>query len=192
MYLSLLSVSVTVKKCDCSFSVKIKVLNFKMKLVGIFKIQQNSWISNYFKIHKIRILDLWLIRWRSWLVAGSLWQWGGWAFWLVSLTGRRDPGGEMTVQYRGTWRPRPRRAVRGGWCRKLKLMWNWQRAGRPRTLDAPVAKRAIQRDSCLYRCLFVCVSPSFVRSVDIAGPEVVAFAQSFTQCASASCSYCPQ
>jgi len=29
--LSLLSVSVTVKKCDCNFSVKIRVLNFKIK-----------------------------------------------------------------------------------------------------------------------------------------------------------------
>jgi len=34
--LSLLTVSVTVKKRDCNFSVRIKVLNFKIKLVGIF------------------------------------------------------------------------------------------------------------------------------------------------------------
>jgi len=32
--LSLLSVSVTAKKCDCNFSVKIKVLNFKIKSSG--------------------------------------------------------------------------------------------------------------------------------------------------------------
>ena len=191
MHLSLLSVSVTVKKCDCNFSVKIKVLNFKMKLVGIFEIQQNSWILNYFKIRKIRILDLWLIRWRSWLVAGSLWQWGGGVLTCIS-DGEKRPGRGNDRAVSGHVRPRPRRAVRGGWCRKMKLMWNWQRAGRPRTLDAPVAKQAIQRDACLYRCLSVCVSPSFVRSIDIAGPEVVAFAQSFTQCASASCSYCPQ
>jgi len=36
MYLSLLSVSVTVKKCDCNFSVKIKVPNFKTKFSGYF------------------------------------------------------------------------------------------------------------------------------------------------------------
>ena len=35
--LSLLSVSVTVKKCDCIFSL-IKVLDFNIKLMGIFKI----------------------------------------------------------------------------------------------------------------------------------------------------------
>ena len=35
MYLSLLSVSVTVKKCDCNFSVKTKVLNFKLKFGGL-------------------------------------------------------------------------------------------------------------------------------------------------------------
>jgi len=29
-----LSVSVTVKKCDCKYSVKIKVLNFKIKFIG--------------------------------------------------------------------------------------------------------------------------------------------------------------
>ena len=34
--LSLLSVSLIVKKCDCNFSVKIKVLNFKIKLGGHF------------------------------------------------------------------------------------------------------------------------------------------------------------
>ena len=34
---SLLSLSVTVKKCDCNFSVKIKVLNFKIKFSGHFK-----------------------------------------------------------------------------------------------------------------------------------------------------------
>ena len=36
MYLSLLSVSVTVKKCDSNFSVKIKALNFKVKFSGNF------------------------------------------------------------------------------------------------------------------------------------------------------------
>jgi len=36
----LLSVSVTVKKCDCNLLVKIKVLNFKTKFSGhFFKIQ---------------------------------------------------------------------------------------------------------------------------------------------------------
>jgi len=36
-YLSLLSVSVTANKCDCNFSVKIKVLlNFKIKLCAHF------------------------------------------------------------------------------------------------------------------------------------------------------------
>jgi len=34
--LSPLSVSVTVKKCDCIFSVKIKVLNFKINFRGRF------------------------------------------------------------------------------------------------------------------------------------------------------------
>ena len=33
---SLLSVSLTMKKCDCNFSVKIKVLNFKINLSGHF------------------------------------------------------------------------------------------------------------------------------------------------------------
>jgi len=36
MYLSLLSVSVTVKKCKRAFSVKIKVLNLKIILSGHF------------------------------------------------------------------------------------------------------------------------------------------------------------
>jgi len=35
--LSLLSVSVTMKKCDCNFSVKIKILNFKIKFSEHFK-----------------------------------------------------------------------------------------------------------------------------------------------------------
>ena len=35
----LLCVSVTVNKCDCNFSVKIKVLNSKIKFSGHFKIQ---------------------------------------------------------------------------------------------------------------------------------------------------------
>ena len=39
MYLSLLSVFVTVKKRDSNFSVKIKVLNFNQNSVGIFEIQ---------------------------------------------------------------------------------------------------------------------------------------------------------
>jgi len=39
MYLSLLSVSVTVKKRDSNFSVKIKVLNFNQNSVGIFEIR---------------------------------------------------------------------------------------------------------------------------------------------------------
>jgi len=34
--LSLLSVSVTVKKCGCNFSVKIKELNFKIKIQWTF------------------------------------------------------------------------------------------------------------------------------------------------------------
>ena len=33
---SLLSVSVTVKKCGCNFSVKVKVLDFKIKFSGHF------------------------------------------------------------------------------------------------------------------------------------------------------------
>ena len=32
LHLSLLSDSVTAKKCDCTFSVKIKVVNFKTKI----------------------------------------------------------------------------------------------------------------------------------------------------------------
>jgi len=33
---SLLSVPVTVKKCDCNFSLKIRVLNFEIKFSGHF------------------------------------------------------------------------------------------------------------------------------------------------------------
>jgi len=36
MYWSLLSVSVTVKKCDCDSSVKIKVLSSRIKFSGHF------------------------------------------------------------------------------------------------------------------------------------------------------------
>jgi len=36
--LSLLNVSVTVKKCDCNFSVKIKVLNLKFSKIHELKL----------------------------------------------------------------------------------------------------------------------------------------------------------
>ena len=36
IYFSLLSVSVTVKKCDCNFSVQTEVLDFKTKFSGHF------------------------------------------------------------------------------------------------------------------------------------------------------------
>jgi len=47
-----------VKKCDCNFSVKIKVLNFKKKFSGhFFKFSEVHEFKKMFKIHKIRILD---------------------------------------------------------------------------------------------------------------------------------------
>jgi len=47
-----------VKKCDCNFSVKIKVLNFKKSSVGIFlNSVKFTNLKKMFKIHKIRILD---------------------------------------------------------------------------------------------------------------------------------------
>jgi len=57
-YLSLLSVSVTANKCDCNFSVKIKVLlNFKIKLCAHFynSIKLTNFV--FFSIKKIRLLD---------------------------------------------------------------------------------------------------------------------------------------
>jgi len=49
---------VPVKKCDNNFSVKIKVLNFKIKVSGHFF--KFSKIREFKKTNKIRILDLWL------------------------------------------------------------------------------------------------------------------------------------
>jgi len=56
IYFSLLSVSVTVKKCDCNFSVQTEVLDFKTKFSGHFF--KFSKIFEFFLIHKIRNLDL--------------------------------------------------------------------------------------------------------------------------------------
>jgi len=58
MYLLLRSVSVTAKKCDCNFSVKIKVLNCKMKIRRAFLKFSKIRGLKKIKIHKIRIRDL--------------------------------------------------------------------------------------------------------------------------------------
>jgi len=57
-YFSLLSVSVTVKKRDCNFSVKIKVLNFPKKSGAFLKFSKIHEFNLIFLIHKIRIINL--------------------------------------------------------------------------------------------------------------------------------------
>jgi len=62
---------VTVKKCDCNFSVKTNVLNFKIKFSGhIFKFGKIHEFSDFLKFIKSRFS---IYDWRS---AGSL----GWPF----------------------------------------------------------------------------------------------------------------
>ena len=51
MYLSLLSVSVTAKKCGCNFSVKIKVLTFEIKFSKIHEFNFFLFIKSGFSVY---------------------------------------------------------------------------------------------------------------------------------------------
>jgi len=58
MYLLLLSISVTVKKCDCNFSVIIKVLKFRNKIQWAFFLNLLKFFTFYInKFNEIRIVD---------------------------------------------------------------------------------------------------------------------------------------